>query len=271
MKNLARFSFFACLSMFIACSVPASLTVSSEKTQEVLDHHLTAIGQNDLDAIVSDYTEESVITTPDGSYKGLDQIRGFFTEILKSFPSEGTTLEMKKMTVDNELAYITWNATTPTLKVPFGTDTFIIKGGKIQRQTFAGVLNPIDTGSFHITVGAIPPNPKSGFTNVYGKGGLSIGYLDIPAPMDFSPLFEGLPGDLCSSPHWGYVIEGDIRIIYGDGKEELVKAGEAFYWPAPHTAVVDKRVKLVDFSPDQDFIPLMDHIAAKMKAAQSGK
>lgn len=121
------------------------------------------------------------------------------------------------------------------------------------------------TGSFHMAVNKIPKNPKTGFNNLVGiGGGMSVAYLDIPAAADFTPLFEGLPNNMCSSPHWGYIIDGSIKLRYPGGKEETVNAGEVFYWPAPHTGVVDKQVKFIDFSPDSKYIPLMDHIAKKM-------
>ncbi|MBK9015241.1 MAG: hypothetical protein IPM82_14910 [Saprospiraceae bacterium] len=94
--------------------------------------------------------------------------------------------------------------------------------------------------SFHMAVNKIPQNPRNGFTNISGLGGMSIGYMEVPGPADFTPFFKGLPGDMCSSPHWGYVIDGSLRIKYAGGKEETVEAGEVFCWPAPHTGVVDK-------------------------------
>ena len=60
-----------------------------------------------------------------------------------AFPSEGTVLEIDRMVIENELAYIVWHAKTPTVEVPLGTDTFIIEDGKIKLQTFAGVINPV--------------------------------------------------------------------------------------------------------------------------------
>ena len=270
MANHIHLAVLLILMTIISCADPSTKTQSNaEVTKSVLDHHLRAVGDNDLEAIVSDYTEESIIMTPDSVYKGLDQIKAFFEALLPNFPAEGTSLEMKRMSIENDLAYITWRTTTPTLKVPFGTDTFIIKNGKIKQQTFAGVLNPRDMNSYHMACNQIPPNPKTGFTNLSGLGGMSIGYLEVPAPTDFTPLFEGLPQDMCNSPHWGYIIEGSIRLKYEDGKEETVEAGEVFYWPAPHTAMVDKSVKLVDFSPDEEFVPLMDHIAEKLKDQRS--
>lgn len=48
------------------------------KLEEILIHHLTAFGDNNLEEILKDYTEESVIMTPAGSKKGLSEIREFF-------------------------------------------------------------------------------------------------------------------------------------------------------------------------------------------------
>ena len=70
---------------------------------------------------------------------------------------------------------------------------------------------------------------------------------------------------MCNSAHWGYVLEGSIRVVYGDNKEETINAGEIFYMPASHTVIIDKKVKFIDFSPDKEFIPLMDHVAEKIK------
>ncbi|MBK8279586.1 MAG: hypothetical protein IPK94_05445 [Saprospiraceae bacterium] len=132
------------------------------------------------------------------------------------------------------------------------------------------VLSSFPSGemeSFHVAVNKIPKNPRNGFNNLSGFDGMSIGYIDLPAPADFTPFFKGLPGDMCNSPHWGYVIDGAIRIKYDGGKEETIEAGEAFYWPAPHTGMVDKSVKFIDFSPDSKFVPVMDHLAKKMAEA----
>ena len=80
-------------------AAPAEPVISSEKTKEVVEHHLASFGQNDLEAVLSDYTEESIIITPDGTLKGLDQIRPFFVGLFEGFPTEGTAFEMDNMTI----------------------------------------------------------------------------------------------------------------------------------------------------------------------------
>ncbi len=69
---------------------------------------------------------------------------------------------------------------------------------------------------------------------------------------------------MCPSPHWGYLLEGSVRIKYADGHEETVNQGEVFYWPAPHTGVVLKDAKFIDFSPQEEYRQLLMHVGNKM-------
>lgn len=123
--------------------------------------------------------------------------------------------------------------------------------------------------SFHMQATKLPRHPETGLTNISGLAGMSIGYVDVPAPADFSPLLKGLPHNMCNSPHWGYVIDGSMKVKYADGKEDIFKAGEVFYMPAPHTGSIDKSVKFVDFSPDEEYSVLMDQIAKNIAMAQN--
>ena len=121
-----------------------------------------------------------------------------------------------------------------------------------------------NTGSFHIAKEKLAVDPRTSMRNQHGLGGMAVGYVELPAGVDFTPMFVGLPQDMCPSPHWGYVLEGVMQIKYHGGKEETIKAGEVFYWPAPHTGKVTKGVKFIDFSPSAEFTQVMDHIASKM-------
>lgn len=129
------------------CEVKTTTTVttesSEEKTKEVLDHHWQTFQLNDLDGVMADYTEESVLITPDKTYKGLAEIRENFVNAFAFFPKDSTTLQLDKSVVQQDVGYIIWQATAPKIKVTYGTDTFIIQNGKIVRQTFAGVISPM--------------------------------------------------------------------------------------------------------------------------------
>ena len=47
-----------------------------------------------------------------------------------------------KQEVRGETAYIVWNAESKKYRFPLGTDTFVIKNGKIVSQTFAAKIEP---------------------------------------------------------------------------------------------------------------------------------
>lgn len=113
--------------------------IDEATTKKVLEHHWATFQANDLDGTMADYTEESVLITPDHTYKGLKEIRENFINAFKAFPKDNATLKLNKSVVSGDVGYILWEATTPTFNLTYATDTFIIQNGKIVRQTYAGV------------------------------------------------------------------------------------------------------------------------------------
>lgn len=110
-------------------------------TQEVLDHHWETFVNNDLEGVMEDYTDESILITPDTTYRGLDAIRENFKKAFESFPIESSTLTLNKSVVVKDVGYILWQASTENFELRFATDTFIIRDGKIIRQTYGGVTD----------------------------------------------------------------------------------------------------------------------------------
>jgi len=103
-------------------------------TEMTLVHHLQAISQG-VEAIMSDYTEDSVLFTPNGPLRGLDAVRDFFDSFIRNSPAGLLeALRVERQDIDGEVAYIIWKA-EPYIKM--ATDTFVIRNGKIKAQTFA--------------------------------------------------------------------------------------------------------------------------------------
>ena len=97
-----------------------------------------------------------------------------------------------------------------------------------------------------------------------GLGGFTVGYHELPKGTDTTPLLKGLANDSCHSPHWGYLFDGMVRVIYDDGKEELINAGDAFYMPPGHTVIVEKNAKLFDFSPTKELNEVLENVGKRM-------
>ena len=88
--------------------------------------------------------------------------------------------------------------------------------------------------------------------------------------MDVTPLLKGLPNDRDQCPHWGVLTKGQMRIIY-DGKEEIVKAGDAYYMPPGHTAIVEAGSEGWEFSPNDKLQKTMEVMMRNMEAMMKGK
>ncbi len=114
----------------------------------------------------------------------------------------------------------------------------------------------------------IMKTPDSVLRNMSGLGGLAIAFNELPKGTDFRPLLNGLDNNSCHCAHWGYIFEGAIRIFYDDKSEELCTAGDVYYWPAGHTGIVEEDVKFIEFSPQNEFKEVMDHIGKKMAELQ---
>ena len=118
----------------------------------------------------------------------------------------------------------------------------------------------------HATTTQIPLEMKLDAIETRGDtwGEIMIRHIDLPPGVDFTPLFKGLPGDLCQCPHWGMVTEGAITLRYADGTEETTSAGEMYYWPAGHTGWTENGVTFVEFSPATEIQPVLEHLASQL-------
>ncbi|ANF52646.1 hypothetical protein A0O34_19955 [Chryseobacterium glaciei] len=105
-----------------------------ETTKKILNDHLTAFGENDLDKIMLDYTEESKVLTKDGVIRGLEDIRAFFSKLFEIIPT-GSFFEMQQLSITQNVAHIIWNSKSSVAEIPFGTDTFFMENGKIKFHT----------------------------------------------------------------------------------------------------------------------------------------
>lgn len=110
--------------------------------QEVLGHHLQAFGAGDVNEMLKDYTDESVLIEPGGTHRGRSQLRSFFASHFEGLFKPGTyEFTMDRATVEGEVAYIVWHSQHEGRTVSLGTDTFVVRDGKIAVQTFAAKID----------------------------------------------------------------------------------------------------------------------------------
>jgi hypothetical protein len=66
----------------------------------------------------------------------------FFQAVFAEFAKPGASFTMQRRSVEGDVAHIVWTAETADNKYELGTDTFVVRDGKILAQTFAAKVTP---------------------------------------------------------------------------------------------------------------------------------
>jgi ketosteroid isomerase-like protein len=117
-------------------------TISIE-TETVVRHHVQAfLEQLGLDAILDDYAEHACFLSEGRAYCGKPAIREFFEGFIAALaPQTLKQFTLRSLRVQGDVAYITWSAGP---ELPLGTDTFVVRKGRIVSQTFAMYARPMN-------------------------------------------------------------------------------------------------------------------------------
>jgi hypothetical protein len=122
---------------------------------------------------------------------------------------------------------------------------------KVSKET-ATTVQDIGIGSVHEDV----------------AGGYEFSFLTIRERGDLAPMLKGLPHDMCSCPHWGYVISGTVTFTFLD-RVESFHTGDAFYVEPTHSPVMEPGTEVLLISPEEDIAVVNEVIQANMAAMQS--
>jgi hypothetical protein len=106
---------------------------------------------------------------------------------------------------------------------------------------------------------------RNDFGSAGGFGQISGECFTLAAGVDTSPLFQGLHGDMCQCPHWGFVLRGQLTTTDAIGVEETVQANDLFYWPPGHNVRVDADAEIIMFSPQHEHSKVIDHMIRKVQ------
>jgi hypothetical protein len=98
--------------------------------------------------------------------------------------------------------------------------------------------------------------------------GYVVGFEHFREDADGTPLFKGLPGDRCQSPHWGYVVKGSVTFKYAD-HDEVYETGDAYYAPPGHIPVVEAGTEVIEFSPAEPYAQTIEAITRNLAALQA--
>lgn len=118
-----------------------SHTAREQQALAIFKRHVAAFTSGNLDAVMHDFGEHSMVITPDGVFEGPERIRTLYGGLLAEFgvidrgDSPGLTFDA--LHVRHDTIFISWHAESMHSVFPFGTDTFICNGDKFERQSIA--------------------------------------------------------------------------------------------------------------------------------------
>ncbi len=98
--------------------------------------------------------------------------------------------------------------------------------------------------------------------------GYQVAFLDLREETDMAPMLKGLPDDLCSCPHWGFVTAGQLTFTFRD-HTEVFEAGDAFHVPPGHSPATTAGTSFFLFSPEDEVAVVDEAIQRNMAAMQS--
>ena len=107
--------------------------------QEVFAHHGKALAAGDLDEIVADYADDSIVITSAGVARGKDGVRAVFVKLLDDLPN--AVWDLKTQVLDGEVLFLEWAADSAINRVDDGVDTFVFRDGMIWAQTIRYTLH----------------------------------------------------------------------------------------------------------------------------------
>ena len=104
-------------------------TETQKTTEAVFAHHLQAVRDRDVEAIVSDYADNAIMMMPEAVVRGIEQIRAHFTNVVNGAPAELLpNIQVDQLEIEGEFVFLLWSSGT---MVPHAADTLCIRNGKI--------------------------------------------------------------------------------------------------------------------------------------------
>lgn len=107
--------------------------MATRTPQQIFQHHAEALGGENLEGIVADYSDDAFFMTPAGVLRGKAGIRQAFTKLLSDVPK--AKWDLKTQLYENDVLLLEWAADSAKTKIDDGIDTFVFKDGFIRVQT----------------------------------------------------------------------------------------------------------------------------------------
>lgn len=140
---------FGCVQIAIACGdlkgcarngIRPRGEQMARTPQEIMQHHGEVLMAEDLDGIVSDYSDDAIFITPEGVKRGKEGVREGFVKLISDLP--GAKWELPTALFEDDIMLLEWKAESENVKADDGIDTFVFRDGLIRVQTVRYTVTP---------------------------------------------------------------------------------------------------------------------------------
>lgn len=114
------------------------MAAKTRTPEQIFDHHGEALGSENLEQIVADYSDDAILIVQKEVYSGKDGARRVFSQLLKDIPH--AKWELPATVFAGDILYLEWRAVGGGRKIDDGTDTFVFRDGLIRAQTVVYTL-----------------------------------------------------------------------------------------------------------------------------------
>lgn len=95
--------------------------------------------------------------------------------------------------------------------------------------------------------------------------GMNVEYMSFRQEVDPAQLLSFRPDSLCLCPHWGYVIEGQVRFVLAD-HEEICNADDVCYVAPGHRPIFAADTEFVAVSQAESYRSVIEAIRQQLAA-----
>ena len=128
--------------LFAAAALAAGPSAAATIAEQFAADRLAYFQAGNVEALASQYAPDAIVITPMGVLRGRDQIAGMIEGIVKEFAQPGVAFSLLTSVAEGDIVSFTWAATTNANVYELGAETYVLKDGLAQYQTFAAKVAP---------------------------------------------------------------------------------------------------------------------------------
>lgn len=118
--------------------------MTNRTPKEIFTAHVAALASGNIEGVLANRDDDSVLITAERTYKGRAEIGAFFGKLIAELPRAEWGLDAE--VYQQNVLYIEWTAKSEKHNVSDGVDTFVFQDGLIAIQTArcSLVMNKLD-------------------------------------------------------------------------------------------------------------------------------